>query len=239
MKAGTEWHLGTGGNLQAGYRLNRLLSIGIYSGITYLTGSRMDGMPEFRHRNNFVWESGIRLGFTPGSRKKHKHNRQQKTAFVTAQPVVPAVIPTEQPAVPVHNTPAKTDSLPLHPEEKAETTLVALDTKEEAALAFPNIYFAFNSTKIVAGELPKLQAILEILKAHPQVRIIVTGWCDRWGTASVNNRISLQRAEAVKAWLTGQGIEYSRIKTVGKGADSDELEAPKARRAEVTNEKEK
>lgn len=239
MKAATDWHLGAEGNLQAGYRLNRLLSIGIYSGITYLTGSRMDGMPEYLHKNNFIWESGIRLGFTPGSREKRKHNRQQKTAFITAQPVVPAVIPTEQPMIPVNNPPAKADSLSLQPKEKAETTLAALETQEEAALTFPTVYFAFNSTKIADNELPKLQAIQETLKAHPQVRIIVTGWCDRRGTVNVNNRISRQRAEAVKAWLAGHGIEAARIRTVGKGSDPDEPEAPKARRTEVTNENEK
>ncbi len=62
MKGGIDRHLGIGGNLQAGYRLTEYLGIGVYSGITYLTGSRMDGMPKQVHRNNYIWESGIRLG---------------------------------------------------------------------------------------------------------------------------------------------------------------------------------
>ena len=35
-----------------------------HSGLTRLTGERMDGMPEHLHKNNFVWESGVRLGFS-------------------------------------------------------------------------------------------------------------------------------------------------------------------------------
>lgn len=64
MDGDTRWHFGVGGNLQAGYQVARHINIGIYSGITYLTGSPMDGMPEYRHKANYIWESGIRLGFT-------------------------------------------------------------------------------------------------------------------------------------------------------------------------------
>lgn len=239
MKRNTDWHLGAGGNLQAGYRLNRLLSVGIYSGITYLTGSRMDGMPEYRHRNNFIWESGVRLGFTLGGRERHRHGRLQEPNVIATQPASPVVIPIEQQAIPADTSSAKAGSLPIQPGEKAETVHSALETKAEAELTFPAVYFAFNTTKIADGELPKLQAIQKTLEAHPQARITVIGWCDRCGTVSVNLRISRQRAEAVRAWFTGHDIEAARIKIVGKGSDPDEAEAGKARRVEVISEKEK
>ena len=54
VKGNTRWHLGAGGNMEAGYMLTRNLHIGIYSGITYLTGDAMDGLPEYRHKNNFT-----------------------------------------------------------------------------------------------------------------------------------------------------------------------------------------
>jgi len=62
MKGSTNWHLGYGADLQVGYQLTSCLKLGIYSGLTRLTGKRMDGMPEYQHKNNFLWESGIRLG---------------------------------------------------------------------------------------------------------------------------------------------------------------------------------
>ena len=64
MKGSTNWHLGYGADLQVGYQLTSCLKLGIYSGLTRLTGERMDGMPEHLHKNNFVWESGVRLGFS-------------------------------------------------------------------------------------------------------------------------------------------------------------------------------
>lgn len=71
MKGFTRWHLGYGASLQAGYQLTSNLNLGIYSGLTRLSGERMDGMPEHLHKNNFVWESGIRLGIS-FSKKKNK-----------------------------------------------------------------------------------------------------------------------------------------------------------------------
>ena len=70
LQRGTRWHLGAGGNLQAGYAVTEHLSIGVYSGITYLTGRRMDGIPKHLYRNNFLWESGIRLGWSFGKQRK-------------------------------------------------------------------------------------------------------------------------------------------------------------------------
>lgn len=71
MKGATNWHLGYGADLQVGYQLTSCLKLGIYSGLTRLTGERMDGMPEHLHKNNFVWESGVRLGINL-SKKKNK-----------------------------------------------------------------------------------------------------------------------------------------------------------------------
>ncbi len=65
----TRWQLGMGANLQAGFHVTKHLGIGLYSGITRLTGHRMDAMPEHRHEANVVWESGVRIHFLLGKEK--------------------------------------------------------------------------------------------------------------------------------------------------------------------------
>lgn len=47
--------------------------------------------------------------------------------------------------------------------------------------------------------------------------IIVVGHTDNVGAAAANQRLSLQRAEAVKKYLVSKGIEPNRIYTEGKG----------------------
>ena len=70
LKGNTQWHFGYGGDLQVGYHITRHLQLGIYFGGTVLTGSKMDAVPEYLHKNNLVWESGVRLGFVFGKDKK-------------------------------------------------------------------------------------------------------------------------------------------------------------------------
>ena len=70
MQSPTRWHLGAGGSLQAGYALTKHLCIGIYTGMTYLTGQPLDGMPPRRHKANYIWESGLKLGWSFGHKGK-------------------------------------------------------------------------------------------------------------------------------------------------------------------------
>ncbi len=67
---GTRWHFGAGGNLQAGYAVTRHLHIGIYTGITWLSGDPLDGTPERLHKANYIWESGLKLGWRFGKQGK-------------------------------------------------------------------------------------------------------------------------------------------------------------------------
>ena len=72
IKDKTRWHLGAGGNVQASYAVTQRLSLGLYSGITCLTGKGMDGVAEHIHDGNLLWESGVRIGWTFSKRKEVK-----------------------------------------------------------------------------------------------------------------------------------------------------------------------
>ena len=218
MKGSTNWHLGYGADLQVGYQLTSCLKLGIYSGLTRLTGERMDGMPEHLHKNNFVWESGVRLGINL-TKKKNK---------VAETPSVPQKEVLQQEPTSSENVNQKETV------DKAETKVAEQDIKESAKVTFPVIYFAFNSIDILQNEETKLNAILKTLKENPNMKVTVTGWCDTRGSVAVNKRISRQRAEAVKTWLVKNGIEANRISAIGNGSDGTQ-DADKARRVETTD----
>ena len=220
MKGSTNWHLGYGADLQVGYQLTSCLKLGIYSGLTRLTGERMDGMPEHLHKNNFVWESGIRLGIS-FSKKKNK---------IVETPSVPQTEVLHQDTILSENVNQKEKETV----DKAETKVVEQDIKEPVKVTFPVIYFSFNRITIRPSEVSKLKSIFHILKENPEMKVTVTGWCDTRGSVAVNRRISRQRAQALKNWLVTRGIAASRISVVGKGSDASRT-APKARRVETTN----
>ena len=221
MKGSINWHLGYGADLQVGYQLTSCLKLGIYSGLTRLAGERMDGMPEHLHKNNFVWESGVRLGINLSKKK----NKVAETPSVPQKEVLQKEVLQQEP----------TSSEEVNLKEtvdKAETRVVEQDIKESAKVTFPVIYFTFNSIDIQQNEETKLNDILKTLKENPNMKVTVTGWSDTKGSVAVNKRISRQRAETVKTWLAKNGIEANRITAIGNGSD-DTQDADKARRVET------
>ncbi len=230
IKGNTVWHLGYGGDLQVACQITRHLQLGIYSGATNFTGSRIDAMPIHLHKSNFVLESGIRLGFVFGKNKK-------KTVRMEPGPVIcpekiEEPISGEAQKEPVSVAPSENTT------EPAEKEAGKVDSgSNEKAISFPDIYFGFNSKTILTSEENKLQEVLSILNDNPEIRIIVKGWCDSMGKPEVNKRYSEARAKSVQSWLVERGIAADRIESVGMGSDFSEADASKARRASTTIQK--
>jgi OOP family OmpA-OmpF porin len=64
----------------------------------------------------------------------------------------------------------------------------------------------------------KLDELTSKLKNMKVDAIIATGYTDSAGSPILNEKLSVQRAEAVRAYLTSKGVDANRIRTVGKGA---------------------
>ena len=70
LQGGVRWHFGAGGNVQAAYTFHIGLQLGIYTGMTWLSGKPMDGTPEHLHKANYIRETGLRLGWSFGAKGK-------------------------------------------------------------------------------------------------------------------------------------------------------------------------
>lgn len=77
--------------------------------------------------------------------------------------------------------------------------------------------FEFNSARLTTPQ-PRLDDIAAALIADPTITDVdITGHADRLGSARYNQRLSEQRANAVRDYLVAKGVAPERLKAYGKG----------------------
>jgi outer membrane protein OmpA-like peptidoglycan-associated protein len=81
-----------------------------------------------------------------------------------------------------------------------------------------DVLFDFDKADLKPAADADLGKVAEVARANPGTPIQVAGHTDSKGADAYNQRLSEQRAEAVKAWLVEQGgVEAARIQTRGWG----------------------
>ncbi len=78
-------------------------------------------------------------------------------------------------------------------------------------------FFDFDKAVLKPEGKAKLDDLADKVKGLNLEVIIATGHTDSRGTDAYNQKLSVKRADAVKTYLTGKGIEASRVYTEGKG----------------------
>jgi outer membrane protein OmpA-like peptidoglycan-associated protein len=103
-----------------------------------------------------------------------------------------------------------------------------------------NITFAFDSSNLQPQFYPVLDNVAGTLNQYNQTVIEVAGHTDNVGTDAYNQQLSMQRANAVAAYLGSKGILQQRMMVVGAGETrpiaSNDTDAGRAqnRRVEIT-----
>ena len=77
--------------------------------------------------------------------------------------------------------------------------------------------FEFNSVELDAPSMKYLDHLSTALKENANMRVRLTGHTDNLGSPGFNLRLSRYRANVVREYLIGKGIEPSRIEADGKG----------------------
>ncbi len=126
---------------------------------------------------------------------------------IAAPKAAPAPAPAPAPkAAPAPAPKAAPAARPAPPPAAATKVTYAADT-----------FFDFDKSVLKADGKAKLDDLAGKVKAINLEVIIAVGHTDSVGSDAYNQKLSVKRADAVKAYLISKGIEKNRVYTEGKG----------------------
>ena len=174
--------------------------------------------------NDDKWSKGIDLGYYPQARGllvglnlSFGGSRKAKTQEYVPERVVERVVEKEV----IRKVPVE--------------VIKEVATKAEFKGPYTDdLFFIINKAEIRPDEAFKLGQIAQILKDNPGATITVTGYADSGtGNASINQKLSEQRAQTVVEMLKKAGIAAGRIISKAIGGDRDASGSPESNRVAV------
>jgi general secretion pathway protein A len=125
----------------------------------------------------------------------------------------------------------------------AGSTPEAVTTETLAANPFARgrviIFFPFNSNELTPEALAALDQIALFIKSNRKIRVSIRGYTDSVGSLTYNISVSQFRANSIKSYLAGKGVNADHLMAVGLGpknpiASNDTLEGRQQnRRVEI------
>ncbi len=88
-----------------------------------------------------------------------------------------------------------------------------------AVNAGDRVYFDYDQYSVRGDAAPVLDKQAQWLGRYPQVQVRIEGNADERGTREYNFALAARRAEAVKSYLVGHGVQPGRITTISYGKE--------------------
>ena len=107
------------------------------------------------------------------------------------------------------------------PENGTNTNKFSIDSgkflnfKEQKFL----INFKANLVNLDSSSFEMLNKVVEIVYKNPNSEIIIEGHADSYGSQISNKHLSQFRANIIKSYIIGKGIDHSRVTVIGFGSD--------------------
>jgi outer membrane protein OmpA-like peptidoglycan-associated protein len=91
------------------------------------------------------------------------------------------------------------------------------DTVRGLVVSMPDVLFDFNKYTLKPEARERLAKISGIILAYPDLKLQIEGYTDAIGSEEYNQTLSEKRAESVRDYLVGQGVNMNNVTAQGLG----------------------
>jgi outer membrane protein OmpA-like peptidoglycan-associated protein len=105
----------------------------------------------------------------------------------------------------------------MEQEVTADASALKEEIEKSGRVSVYGIQFDTGKAVILQASEKVLDEVRKLLAENPDLKIRVEGHTDNTGAKAVNARLSLERAQAVAAWLAAHGIQAARMQAQGFG----------------------
>lgn len=167
----------------------------------------------FKDGNDFVdWLEAERQ---TEKRSRSKRNKQMKNILLTIVGILCVIV-----VILLITLFKKSPKMELSEKSLSElkVMVLVLDPKaDEKVLVFGDTHFDFDKFTLTQEAKTLLDKDVQVLKENPETHVRMAGYTSAQGTEDINQKLSENRANAVRDYLIEKGIAPGRITTIGYG----------------------
>jgi len=104
-----------------------------------------------------------------------------------------------------------------HLEEQLNAVLATRETARGLIVDLSDVLFDFNKSTLKPAAREKLAKVSGILSSYPNLKLQIEGFADNVGSDEYNQKLSEERADAVRDYLVTQGVRQANISAAGYG----------------------
>lgn len=182
----------------------------------------------FRNHLTYNWAAFGEFNYYEGLNQNHSDfGLKLGLSYHFGEPAMePAVEPAPTPAPVVAAAPTDSDKDGVFDSQDQCADTPMTDAVDEVGCTLYKatvdavsllVKFPNNKANVSSSYLADIQAVADFMNKHPQTNVVLEGHTSAVGKASYNLKLSEKRAEKVAQQLIADGIDATRITTVGKG----------------------
>jgi peptidoglycan-associated lipoprotein len=108
---------------------------------------------------------------------------------------------------------------PVAPADTSNTNTADMGSDAVFHQNVPDIFFDYDSYELRPDGQSAASKAATYLTAHPDIKIVIGGYCDDRGSAEYNLALGENRANSAKTALVNAGVNSSRIRVVSYGKE--------------------